>query len=201
MRRNQIIYIVVGAVIIIILLYSFLGTGGQENYVQEVLKEREETNRFMRTSPESPFKFVEEDFQGLKYFDPDPGYKINADFIPISNGQIRRIPTSDGKEELYLEYGYADFRLQNRDLRLLVLQSTDQSKHLFIPFADSTSGDLTYGAGRYLDITFVRDGKILIDFNYAYNPYCAYSKKYSCPLPPAENYLAVSILAGEKNYD
>ena len=100
MSRNQILYIIVGAAVIIILIYSFLGTGGQENYTRDVLEQREETDEFMRTSEESPFKFVEAPFSGLKYFDPDLNYKINADFVPISNGKIRRLPTSDGKEEL-----------------------------------------------------------------------------------------------------
>ena len=74
-------------------------------------------------------------------------------------------------------------------------------EHIFIPFADSTSGEDTYGAGRYLELGEIKNDRVVIDFNYAYNPYCAYSIDFSCPLPPAENYLAVAIEAGEKNYD
>jgi uncharacterized protein (DUF1684 family) len=201
MSRNRLIYIIVGTVVAFILFYSFLGNNGQETYIQEVLDKREETDRFMRTSDESPFRFTEETFEGLNYYEPNPDYLINADFIPISNGDIRRLPTSDGKEELYREYGFADFQLDGRGHRLLVLQAAGGLKHIFIPFADSTSGDDTYGAGRYLEVPQIRDGKILLDFNYAYNPYCAYVADYSCPLPPIENYLATSIFAGEKNYE
>jgi len=201
MSRNQLIYVIVGVMVLIILFYSFLGTNGQETYIQEVLTKREETDRFMRASEESPFNNAEEVYNGLKYYDPNPDYKINADFTLISNGDLRRLPTSDGKEEIYREYGFADFELDGRSHRLLILQMEGGLNHIFLAFADSSSGDETYGAGRYLEIPEIRDGKILLDFNYAYNPYCAYVADYSCPLPPAENYLATYILAGEKNYE
>ena len=201
LSRNNLLYTLVGAVILIILFYSFMESGGQDNYIQEVLKKREATDSFMRTSEESPFRTTEDIYHGLSYFDPDPAYRVNADFNPISNGRIRKLPMSDGKEEMYQEYGFADFKLNGRAHRLLVLQSAGGLKNIFIPFADSTSGEDTYGAGRYLEVPEIGNGKILLDFNYAYNPYCAYSATYSCPLPPAENYIAISILAGEKNYD
>jgi len=186
----------------VILLYSFLETGGQDNYVQEILDKRAETDQFMRNSKESPFLNKLESYHGLNYFEPDLEFKINADFTKISDGKIRKLPTSDGKEEQYQEYGFADFNLDRRNHRLLILKTVEgESNHIFIPFADSTSGDETYGAGRYLELPTIKGGKVLLDFNLAYNPYCAYSADYSCPLPPAENYLATSIKAGEKNYD
>ena len=201
MNRNRLIYMIVGVVVVIILFYSFLGNNGQETYIREVLSKREETDRFMKTSNESPFRLTEEAYKGLNYYEPNRKYQINADFTVISNGKIRRLPTSDGKEELYREYGFADFELDGREHRLLILESASGLKHIFIPFADSTSGHDTYGAGRYLEVPTIQDGKVLLDFNYAYNPYCAYVADYSCPLPPVENYLATSILAGEKNYE
>lgn len=201
MRRNQLLYLIFGTVILAILFYSFIGNFNQENYIQEVLDKREEIDEFMRTSSESPFQRVTEPYNGLSYYDPDPDYRIIADFVPIENGSIRRLPTSDGKEEMYTEYGYADFDLNGRFHRLLVLEMVGGIKHIFVPFADSTSGDVTYGAGRYLEVPTIRNGKIELDFNLSYNPYCAYSAEYSCPLPPAENYLATAIPAGEKNYE
>jgi uncharacterized protein (DUF1684 family) len=201
MGRNKLLYTIFGLVILIILIYSFAGNFNQENYLQEVLDKRAEIDQFMRSSDDSPFQTVEEPYQGLNYYDPNPDYRINADFTKIDSGKVRRLPTSDGKEEMYREYGFADFMLNGREHRLLVLEMVGGINHIFIPFADSTSGEDTYGAGRYLELPTIRNGKILLDFNYSYNPYCAYSASYSCPLPPAENYLATSILAGEKNYD
>ena len=201
MSRNKFLYSIMTMVIIAIIFYSFMGNGNQENYLEDVLNKRKETDSFMRNSDESPFKNAQITYEGLNYFDPDPAYKLTARFELLEKGEIRKIPTSDGKVELYREYGYVNFELNDRQNRLLVLQMVGGTEHIFIPFADSTSGDDTYGAGRYLEVPNIDGNKIELDFNHSYNPYCAYSADFSCPLPPAENYLAISILAGEKNYD
>ena len=112
--------------------------------------------------------------------------------------------TSDGKEEHYLEYAYADFKLHGKAQRLLILELMDMGPNrgkLFLAFADETSANETYGAGRYLDVTRTSGSNtITLDFNKAYNPYCAYNDEFSCPFPPKENLLTVAIMAGEKNY-
>ena len=111
------------------------------------------------------------------------------------------MPTSDGKEKHYKKYAYARFELKGEVFQLVLFRPLQKPDNLlFLPFADGTSALETYGAGRYLDFEIPVDNELIIDFNLAYNPYCVFSDKYSCPLPPKENFLAVAIEAGEKNF-
>ena len=114
------------------------------------------------------------------------------------------LPTSDGKEKKYLEHAYAEFELDGIVNKLLIMEITEAGPYrgtLYLAFADETSAHETYGAGRYLDLKKVPGASsILLDFNKAYNPYCAYSDSFSCPFPPKENILKVAIKAGEKSY-
>lgn len=204
MNSKTILGIITGSIIIIILVYSFSGGENDAQYIERINKEREDTDRFMRSSRSSPFREANIKYQGLKYYDPDPQYKLVAKFTPSEKRSALLLPTSDGKEIRYLPYGYADFELHNVKNRLLILELADGSKeegHLFIPFGDETSAGETYGAGRYLDINHQKNQRTInLDFNKAYNPYCAYSETYSCPLPPRENLLTIPIRAGEKIY-
>jgi uncharacterized protein (DUF1684 family) len=110
--------------------------------------------------------------------------------------------TSTGTRQAYLRSGAFTFEIEGRSLKLIVYKSTEDpyARSLFIPFSDETSGRETYAAGRYLDIEEQAGDDYELDFNMAYNPYCAYSEEYTCPIPPVENKLPVKILAGEKNY-
>jgi len=144
------------------------------------------------------------DFKGITFFPIDNKYCIEADYKAIENGEVIPFPTSAGKIKHYKEYGIATFQLEGKQHQLTIYQSSpimDQYKdHLFLPFTDDTNGESTYGGGRYIDLSieksFIEDGKILIDFNQAYNPYCAYSKRYNCPIPPGNNSLEAAIKAG-----
>ena len=198
-------------VIIIILLISIIGfvyysmRRGQsdEGYNKTILQEREDKNAFMK-GDESPFKDTTEVFSGLKYFAPDLKYRVSANLEEVENNKVVILSTSDGKEQKYLEYAYAKFSMDGVDNKLLLLEIMDmgpQRGKLFLAFADATSAMETYGAGRYLDVKKVPGaGSITLDFNLAYNPYCAYSDTFSCPFPPKENILKVAISAGEKTY-
>jgi uncharacterized protein (DUF1684 family) len=106
--------------------------------------------------------------------------------------------TSAGEEQVYQRYGVARFSVDGQPAQV-VLYASDDSDELFIPFRDATSGKETYGAGRYLEIHAHGDD-VVIDFNYAYNPNCAYDPSWSCPLPPPENWLKAPIRAGEKSF-
>src|SRR5258706_16232832 len=114
------------------------------------------------------------------------------------------LPTSDGKEKRYLEYAFVEFELNDVPSKLLILEIVDDGQYrgaLFLAFADSTSATETYGAGRYLDLKKTPGAtSITLDFNEAYNPYCAYSDNFSCPFPPKENILKTAVRAGEKKY-
>ena len=204
MKKQSIFIIVIVTVVIVSLLYSFLGSEDQSAYIEEIRKEREEKDHFMRTSKESPFAGKTESFKGLNYYDADIRYKIAADLTPIQNKKVVLLSTSDGKEERYVEYAYAEFDLNGYHNKLLILEMIDIGPvrgKLFLPFGDETSAGETYGAGRYLDVEKVQGSNtITLDFNKAYNPYCAYAEEFSCPFPPPENLLKVAIRAGEKVY-
>ena len=110
--------------------------------------------------------------------------------------------TSTGPRQAYLRYGALAFEMEGRSLKLIVYKSAEDpyARSLFIPFSDETSGRVTYAAGRYLDLEEQGGDDYELVFNVAYNPYCAYSEEYTCPIPPAENKLHIKVLAGEKNY-
>jgi uncharacterized protein len=197
--------------LLIILLISIIGfvyysmRGGQsdEGYTKTIQLEREDKNAFMKGA-DSPFTDTTEVFSGLKYFAPDIKYRVSANLEEVENKKVIVLSTSDGKEQKYLEYAYATFSIDGVDNRLLLLEVMDmgpQRGKLFLAFADATSAMETYGAGRYLDVKKVPGaGSITLDFNLAYNPYCAYSDGFSCPFPPKENILKIAIRAGEKTY-
>jgi len=137
-------------------------------------------------------------FDGLNYFEPDEALELNLTIEPDDGGTVE-VPTSDGATRHYARAGVVSFEVNGTQTQL-TLFTTGGSPGYFLPFRDATSGKESYGAGRYLDLEDAIDGKVEIDFNMAYNPYCAYSDTYSCPLPPGENWLTVPIKAGEKTY-
>lgn len=142
-------------------------------------------------------------FEGLAYFDVDSTYRINAVFTK-SIGKKFKMPTNTERAPVYRRYGYVDFKIEGKTQRLTVYQNIALSKqkeyknYLFIPFRDSTCGLESYGGGRYLDVEIPEGTTLVLDFNKIYNPYCVYSHRYSCPIPPAENTLTIPIRAGEK---
>ena len=187
-------------IVVILLVFFYTFQGGEKNYAEGIQKEREKTVAFMRTSADSPF--ADTTFTALNYFPPNPAYKVSAHLHRIENGEPLKIATTGGGQETYTRYAYAEFTLKGEDFRLLILRATSGEQELFIPFADETSGESTYGGGRYLNLEASSAGQqnITIDFNLAYNPYCAYNPKYVCPIPPRENFLNIPIEAGEKTY-
>ena len=190
-------------VALISIVYSFVGTDDSAHQ-KKIEKLREEKNVYMRTASDSPFAGKVDEFNGLTYFAPDIKYKIKAKLIPVENKKAVVLPTSDGKTKRYMEYAHAVFSLEGQEHRLLILEIMDMGPYrgtLFLAFGDETSAHETYGAGRYLDVKKPKKPtSIILDFNEAYNPYCAYNDNYSCPFPPQENLLSLPILAGEKSY-
>jgi uncharacterized protein (DUF1684 family) len=200
---KKIFVIVVVLVALAAVMYSVVGTG-REDYIAQIEKARKEKDQYLRTSPDSPFNNNTASFNGLTYFPVDPAFRIQANLIPVTSKKVVTLPTSDGQERKYLEYGYAEFMLGGATNRLLILEIMEMGPYrgtLFLAFGDATSARETYGAGRYLDVKKVRGSStITLDFNEAYNPYCAYNDAYSCPLPPQENLLTIPITAGEMTY-
>ena len=203
MKNSRILVITAVAVTLIIIYFSLSPGSSDEDFAAMILQSRQEKDEFMKNSEESPFD-EKETFTGLKYFEPDPKYRVAARLTQIENKKVVVLTTSTGEENHYLEYAWGEFELdgvQNKLLILEVMAMGPTRGSLFLAFADKTSAKETYGAGRYLDIKKAPGaGTIPLDFNKAYNPYCAYADQFSCPFPPKENILKVAILAGEKSF-
>jgi uncharacterized protein (DUF1684 family) len=137
------------------------------------------------------------EFTGLKWYPIDPAYRINARFVPYDPPKTVPITNVLGDTADSLSPGYLVFTLRGKELRL---DAQSAGSGLFINFRDQTSGKTTYPAGRFLDAPQPENGQVILDFNQAYNPPCAFTAFATCPLPPHQNYLAVSIPAGEKTH-
>ncbi len=136
------------------------------------------------------------DFKGTTWFPIDPAYRLTAQFSPAEQSRTVAVALTDGASTTYTVKGDLIFHRGGQTLRLQALSSLD-GKSLFVMFRDQTSGRQTYGGGRFLEVELPRDGKATLDFNRAYNPYCAYNPYAICPVPPRQNRLAVPIRAGE----
>lgn len=167
-------------------------------YIDTVEMTRQQKDQFFRASPYSP---IEDrlNFTGLAYFPIEPGLRFTLPLLPVDEPEPLTIQTNTGEAREFLRLGVVEFAVDGQPARLTIYRGAEQEE-LFVPFRDATSGAESYGAGRYLEPELLSDGRILLDFNTAYNPFCAYSENFSCPLPPAENYLPVPIRAGEKRY-
>jgi uncharacterized protein (DUF1684 family) len=172
-------------------------------FEQEVLSLRVDKDSFLRNDMDSPIPLVaRSSFKGLNYFPPDQAYSVSSKLERFDKPKPVVMATSTGTRQAYVRYGTLTFEIKGTNLKLVVYKSAEDpySRSLFAPFSDATSGKETYASGRYLDLEEQGGNDYELDFNMAYNPYCAYSEEYTCPIPPAENKLPVKILAGEKNY-
>ncbi|WP_369048660.1 DUF1684 domain-containing protein [Tenacibaculum sp. UWU-22] len=147
-------------------------------------------------------------FKGLDFYPIDSSYKVVATIVKTPNSPIFEMKTTTDRKPLYKKYGVLYFTLHQKKLQLDVFQSQDidvdsiYKSYLFLPFTDNTSGTTSYAAGRFIDLrtTDEKEGTIIIDFNKAYNPYCAYNHNYSCPITPESNHLNVDVKAGVMAY-
>ena len=167
-------------------------------YIDTIESERAMKDRYFRSDAYSP---IEDrlNFEGLNYYPPNLDYRYTLPLNPVETEEEIIFQTSTDDEQLYYKAGTIDFEVDGQPARLAVYRSPHHDE-LFLPFRDATSGNETYGAGRYLEPQELGSGELLVDFNLAYNPFCAYSDSYSCPLPPFENHLKIAIRAGEKAY-
>lgn len=157
---------------------------------------RKQKDDFFRYSPHSPLTSEQkESFQGLDYFPENPGLKLKLELEEFDEKQQVQMQTTTGDVQTYERFGRVHFEVEGESASLTIFSN---EHGYFLPFADSLAGMETYGAGRYLEPEAQFDGRLLVDFNLAYNPYCAYNELYSCPLTPGENRIQVPIRAGEK---
>lgn len=169
-------------------------------------------DELFKTHPQSPIEPEERgSFDGLRYFDADPSFRVKARFEAADGSELDIDTGGDDGVVRYRRAGTLNFRVAGQDCRLTVLSLVQYAGGLFVPFRDLTAGRETYGGGRYLfDTAKDTDGLVLeiepgsrdvtIDFNFAYNASCAYSSRWACPLAPPENHLQVAVRAGELSY-
>lgn len=172
---------------------------------KEKLEERRERkDEFFSESPKSPISDEDRDvFDGLDYYPPDPDYRFEVELQEHDDKEKLSMEISGGGEQDYFRWGEFCFEIDGEEHKVQAYKSGPDDETLFVPFRDSTCGEETYGAGRYLDLDEedkLENGKWILDFNKAYNPWCAYSDDYSCPMTPPENWLEIPIRAGEKIY-
>lgn len=195
------------ALLIVLILNAYF-VAAQENVPKQTSKEfQEELNRDYADSTKSPLTEADlKVFKELDFFPINEKFIVKAQFKRTKKAKVFKMKTSTSRTPEYKKYGELYFTIDGKEYQLNVYQSIDLSKkeeykdYLFLPFSDLTNGKESYIGGRYIDMK-IQDAKVWeIDFNKAYNPYCAYNHKYSCPIVPLENDLDVAILAGVKKF-
>lgn len=196
-----------GLLFVAVAILVFATTGSDApagSYAERLATFRSEKDHSFATASDSPIPDAQRAaFAGLKYYAPDSTYRTTATFAPHQAGAITpenvqahfQLENGDG-----LSYaGQIHFTLQGQPQQLAAYRAQGRpAEELFVPFRDATSGTETYGSGRYLDLKLANDNSTVLDFNYAYQPYCAYNPQYVCALPPRANRLAIAIRAGER---
>ncbi len=184
-------------------LLCILTSFGQ-NYVAQINEFRIGYMNGFLIDPHSPLK--KEDVKYLRFYEVDSTYRVTATVEIVANAQTFDMPTFSGATQEQIPYALLKFTLNGKPMQLTVYKSVFLSRqpqykdYLFLPFTDETNGKTTYEGGRYIDLSAkdIKGSTMVIDFNKAYNPYCAFGGGYSCPKPPDENHLQFAVEAGEK---
>jgi len=191
----------------IIAIFSMTLLYAQECSKENAVKYQKQLNKEYANPKESPLTKKDlKTFKSLDFYPVSMDYCVEAKFVRTPNEKPFEMTTTTSRKPMYVKYGEVTFELQGKKCKLDVFQSLDLIKQeeykdaLFLPFTDYTSGNGSYGGGRYIDLKQPKGTTMVIDFNTAYNPYCAYNHAYSCPVPPAQNDLKVEVKAGVKEY-
>ena len=164
--------------------------------MSELTEFRKEKDEFFGRHPQSPLTPDQKrEFKGLRYFDENDALRLEVKVERFADQQPLMMQTSTGGVQEYVRYGRFKFQVDGQDTELTIYQA---DYGFFLPFADSLAGQETYPAGRYLEPEPLPGDRFLVDFNVAYNPYCAYNEMWSCPITPSENRLKVPVRAGER---
>lgn len=176
--------------------------------LQGIIDYQKEKNAEFKNPDTSPLPDrYRKDFDGLDFFEPNTTYIVKAKFVRTPDAIPFQMSTTTDRKTTEVVYGIAHFVLNGQQRQLEVYQNKELmleegfEDYLFLPFTDLTNDEETYGGGRYIDLRIPDAGVIMIDFNRAYNPSCAYNKKYSCPIVPKVNDLQTKVLAGVKAFD
>ncbi len=192
--------------LVVIILISEI-TFGQNSYRKEIKKFQNEINKEYADSATSPLTKKDlANFKILDFYPINKNFRVTAKFTRTENEKPFKMKTTTDRAPEYVKYGEVEFILKGKKVRVNIYQSIrlrekeEYKDYLFLPFRDLTSGKTSYGGGRYVDLKIPENDTIIIDFNKAYNPYCAYNHKYSCVIPPAENFIDIEIKAGVKKF-
>jgi uncharacterized protein (DUF1684 family) len=179
----------------------------EQRYRRDLEEERRRKDEAFRVAPQSPIPAAARaTFTGLAYFPPNPAFRVEATLAPFEQPEVVMLGSTQGDVRPQLRFGELRFSLDGVECRLIGYKDAGDpdAADLFVPFRDQTTGHETYGAGRYLETEDPGAGpaprSVVLDFNLAYSPWCAYNANYSCTLPPPENVLPVAVTAGEKTY-
>ena len=194
----------------LLVLFSFfliLNCENKKRYDKNFTPFQKEMNEFFKDASISPLKEKDlKNFKGLDFFAFDSSYVVNADLTRTPEEKSFKMKTTTDRLPEYIKYGIVTFDLFNKSYSLNIYRNLDiinnegYQDYLFLPFLDDTNGLESYGGGRYIDLDIPKGDNLVIDFNSAYNPYCTYNEKYSCPIVPRENYLSIKINAGVKAF-
>lgn len=193
-------------VILLLAILAIADVSKAQSYTDSINAHRQHYKEEFITEERSPLKG--DDTSYLRFYAADKRYRATATVQLTPEAQPFKMPTYSGKVRDYRQYATITFTLLGKPVQMALYQNLALIKdpkhkdHLFLPFTDNTNNKETYGGGRYIDLelTDIKDGKLVIDFNKCYNPYCAYSDGYNCPIPPRENSLDMKITAGEMLY-
>ncbi|MBR9914277.1 MAG: DUF1684 domain-containing protein [Algicola sp.] len=194
--------------LLLLLFISTLSCAQDKRPIRGETEFQREINAEYKDASTSPLKDKDrKKFKGLDFFKFDSTYVVQATFERTPNEDVFKMKTTTSRLPEYKKYGVITFTLKDKDFSLNIYQNQGlitkegYEDYLFLPFLDNTNGDESYGGGRYIDMRIPEGYVIEIDFNKAYNPYCAYNERYSCPIVPRENYLDLEVRAGVKAFD
>ncbi len=192
--------------LLLLCFQTLLAQKPSPEFVADIERHRTEYKADFLTNTRSPLTAADTAF--LDFFPANPAYRFSARFERTPQATPFELPTYSGQKRDYVQYGVLKFEVAGQTQSLHIYQNLRLVKdstyrdHLFLPFKDLTNGEATYGGGRYLDFRQgdIRDGILSLDFNKCYNPWCAFSDGFNCPIPPAANHLEIAIEAGERNF-
>jgi len=194
-------------IIILFLLIVIYGCTQDKQPIKGETYWQKEMNADFKDATKSPLKDADRKyFRGLDFFKYDSMYIVSAKFTRTPNEKPFKMKTTTNRLPNYVKYGDVEFGLNGNSHILSIYRNLDLvvkegfENYLFLPFLDNTNGEESYGGGRYVEVEFPEGNEIIIDFNQAYNPYCAYNEKYSCPIVPRSNYVDEDIRAGVKAF-
>ena len=189
--------------ILLVTLVPFSPIVNSKAYEKEIKGYQKEMNKSYKKKSSSPLEEADrKKFKKHPFFAIDANYSVTAYITLTPEEEPFEMKTSTDRLPIYRKYGIASFELYGATYELSLYESgrlkeTEEFEdYLFLPFRDHTSGEETYGGGRYIDLDVPDGDRVTIDFNKAYHPYCAYNHAYSCPIPPSENYLETRVAAG-----